>query len=85
MEVAEIARTTEIPFFDEKRVPFFSQGYLERKGKIMHSDLISFVDLVGNGCVDKLADELDTFQNLIAEADQISKEWDFVITKNFDT
>ena len=29
-------------------------------------------------CVDKLPAELTTFENLVAEADNISKDWDFI-------
>lgn len=30
-------------------------------------------------CVDKLPEELDTFQALVAEADDITKEWNFIL------
>jgi len=31
-------------------------------------------------CVDKLPEEIESFKTLSAEADEISKDWDFVIT-----
>ena len=30
-------------------------------------------------CVDKLPEDIESFQSLVKEADEISKEWDFVI------
>lgn len=35
-------------------------------------------------CSDKLPEDLDTFQSLVNEADQISTEWDFVIIAGLD-
>lgn len=35
-------------------------------------------------CVDKLPDDLTTFSAFAAEADQVSKEWDFMIVAALD-
>jgi hypothetical protein len=45
----------------------------QKKSKDQHGTITPVM------CVDKLPDDLDTYQALIAEADQINKEWDFVL------